>query len=49
MVQRVLIENGGKGHSDNFAPVAIDGALRGESGEARVVGRDGDRLMAVWA
>jgi threonylcarbamoyladenosine tRNA methylthiotransferase MtaB len=49
MVQRVLIENGGKGHSDNFAPVAIDGALRGESGEARVVNRDGDRLMAVWA
>jgi threonylcarbamoyladenosine tRNA methylthiotransferase MtaB len=49
MVQRVLIENGGKGHSDNFAPIAIDGALRGESGEARVVNRDGDRLMAVWA
>jgi threonylcarbamoyladenosine tRNA methylthiotransferase MtaB len=49
MVQRVLIETGGNGHSDNFAPIAIDGALRGESGEARVVGRDGDRLMAVWA
>ncbi len=30
----VLIENHGKGHSDNFAPVAIAGALRGDDGHA---------------
>jgi threonylcarbamoyladenosine tRNA methylthiotransferase MtaB len=48
-VQPVLIENGGKGHSDNFAPVAIDGSCRGESGSARIIGRDGDHLTAVWA
>jgi threonylcarbamoyladenosine tRNA methylthiotransferase MtaB len=48
-VQPVLIENGGKGHSDNFAPVAIEGALRGETGAARITGRIGDHLTAVWA
>jgi threonylcarbamoyladenosine tRNA methylthiotransferase MtaB len=48
-VQPVLIENGGKGHADNFAPVAIDGAVRGEAGAARITGRDGDRLTAAWA
>ena len=31
--QPVLIENNGKGHSDNFAPVAIAGATRGETGQ----------------
>ena len=40
--QPVLIENDGKGHTDNFAPVAIDGADRGEVGTARITGRDGD-------
>ena len=47
--QPVLIENGGKGHSDNFAPVAIENASRGDTGLARITGRDGDRLTAVWA
>jgi len=47
--QRVLIENGGKGHADNFAPVAIDGTGRGEFGSARITGREGDQLTAVWA
>ena len=47
--QPVLIENGGKGHSDNFAPVAIEGARRGEAGQARIVAREGDLLTAVWA
>ena len=46
--QRVLIENGGKGHADNFAPVAIHGAARGESGLARITGRADDHLTAVW-
>jgi threonylcarbamoyladenosine tRNA methylthiotransferase MtaB len=44
-----LIENNGKGHSDNFAPVAIAGATRGQTGEARITGRDGNHLAAVWA
>jgi len=47
--QPVLIENSGKGHADNFAPVAIKGARRGETGPARIVGRDHELLMAVWA
>ena len=45
----MLIENNGKGHSDNFAPVAIAGATRGQTGMARITGRDGDHLTAVWA
>jgi threonylcarbamoyladenosine tRNA methylthiotransferase MtaB len=47
--QRVLIENGGKGHADNFAPVTVAGASRGQTGLARITGRDGDHLTAVWA
>jgi threonylcarbamoyladenosine tRNA methylthiotransferase MtaB len=47
--QPVLIENHGKGHSNNFAPVAIDGARRGDTGIAHVTGRSGDHLTAVWA
>jgi threonylcarbamoyladenosine tRNA methylthiotransferase MtaB len=47
--QRVLVENGGKGHADNFAPVVIEGAARGMAGVARVTGRTGDHLTAVWA
>jgi threonylcarbamoyladenosine tRNA methylthiotransferase MtaB len=47
--QRVLIENGGKGHADNFALVAIEGAARGETGLARITGALGDQLTAVWA
>ena len=47
--QPVLIENGGKGHTDNFAPVAIEGASRGEAGCARITGRIDDHLTAVWA
>ncbi len=46
--QRVLVENGGKGHSDGFAPVALD-ASRGEIIEAHITGRDGDMLQAVAA
>jgi threonylcarbamoyladenosine tRNA methylthiotransferase MtaB len=48
-IQPVLIENGGKGHTDNFAPVAVEGALRGEAGHARIGGRIDDHLTAVWA
>ena len=45
----VLIENRGKGHADNFAPVVVEGAARGENGLALITGRDEDRLCAVWA
>ena len=45
----VLIENGGKGHSDSFAPVIIEGSKRGDKGSARFTGRDGNQLTAVWA
>jgi len=47
--QPVLVEGLGIGHSDNFAPVSIPGARRGETGLARIVARDGDRLTAVLA
>ena len=47
--QRVLIENSARGHSDGFAPVAIDGSCRGDVGNARIVARDGDRLIGSWA
>jgi threonylcarbamoyladenosine tRNA methylthiotransferase MtaB len=47
--QPVLVENGGKGHADNFAQVTMRGASRGETGTARITGRDSDHLTAVWA
>jgi len=46
--QPVLIESEGKGHADNFAPVSIQGSLRGESGLARITGRHVDQLTATW-
>lgn len=48
-VQPVLIENNSKGHTDNFAPIAIEGSSRGQCGQARITGRDGDLLTAAWA
>jgi threonylcarbamoyladenosine tRNA methylthiotransferase MtaB len=45
----VLMENNGKGHTDNFAPVAIAGAARGETGKALITGRADGMLTAVWA
>jgi len=47
--QPVLIENNEKGHTDAFAPVKIDGSTRGQVGDARITGRVGDQLTAVWA
>ena len=44
-----LIENGGKGHTDNFAPVRMMNAARGEAGLARITGTEADQLTAVWA
>jgi threonylcarbamoyladenosine tRNA methylthiotransferase MtaB len=48
-LQPVLVENGGKGHADNFAPVGIAGATRGEMGMTRITGRNSDQLTAAWA
>jgi threonylcarbamoyladenosine tRNA methylthiotransferase MtaB len=47
--QNILVEGEGKGHSDAFAPVAVEGAQRGQAGIARITDRDGDHLTAVWA
>ena len=47
--QPILVEGDAKGHTDNFAPVAIAGACRGKAGNARITGREGNQLTAVWA
>ena len=47
--QRVLVENNARGHSNGFAPVRIDGAARGEIGDAAIAGRDGDLLIGAFA
>ena len=47
--QRVLVESPGKGHSDGFAPVLVDGAQRGEIRDVRIAARDGDHLVGVCA
>jgi threonylcarbamoyladenosine tRNA methylthiotransferase MtaB len=47
--QPVLIEGDGTGHTDNFAPITIAGARRGETGMARILARTDDRLTAAWA
>ena len=48
-VQPVLIEGDGSGHSDNFAPIALPGGARGQTGLAHISGREGERLVAEWA
>ena len=47
--QRVLVESGGKAHSDSFAPVTVAGGCRGEIATLRIAGRDGDQLVGVRA
>jgi len=47
--QPILVEGDGIGHTDNFAPVAITAATRGQTGTARMEAREGDRLRAVFA
>jgi threonylcarbamoyladenosine tRNA methylthiotransferase MtaB len=46
--QRVLIENDSKGHTDAFAPVVVEGSERGDIGQVRITGRDGDHLIGAW-
>ena len=47
--QPLLMEGENKGHTDNFAPVAIAGGARGQSGRAHIMGSTEDHLTAVWA
>ena len=47
--QPALIEGEGQGHTDNFAPLAVAGAKRGQSGTVQITGRTADHLTAVWA
>jgi threonylcarbamoyladenosine tRNA methylthiotransferase MtaB len=46
--QPALIEGDGKGHTDNFAPITLPGASRGQSGKIRITCRDGDQLSAEF-
>jgi len=48
-IQRVLMESGGKGHNDSFAPLRVDGAGRGDVLQVRITGFEGDRLIGVRA
>jgi threonylcarbamoyladenosine tRNA methylthiotransferase MtaB len=47
--QQILIESEGAGHTDAFAPIAVDGSSRGETGDVVVSGFEGDTLRGVWA
>ncbi len=44
-----LIEGDGTGHTDNFAPIRVAGAKRGQSGSVRIADCAGDHLTAAWA
>ena len=48
-VQPVLVEGVGKGHTDAFAPVVIEGAVRGQSGNVRILDADATQLAGAWA
>jgi threonylcarbamoyladenosine tRNA methylthiotransferase MtaB len=45
--QRVLVEGESMGHAENFAPVTVDGARRGEILDLRIAGRSAERLVAA--
>jgi threonylcarbamoyladenosine tRNA methylthiotransferase MtaB len=45
--QRVLIEGDRTGHADNFAPVAVAGARKGDVVTARIANRDGGNLVGT--
>ena len=47
--QQVLVENGGKGHSQSFAPVVVEDAKRGDIVNAQITGRSGDHLVGIRA
>jgi threonylcarbamoyladenosine tRNA methylthiotransferase MtaB len=47
--QPALIEGDGIGHTNHFAPIAVEGARRGDTGTFRITGRNSDHLTALWA
>jgi threonylcarbamoyladenosine tRNA methylthiotransferase MtaB len=47
-VQPALVEGEGKGHTDNFAPISVEGARRGKSGLVRVLGNIDNMLMGKF-
>jgi threonylcarbamoyladenosine tRNA methylthiotransferase MtaB len=47
--QRVLVEGDGKGHADNFAPVLLEGAERGDSVIVQIIAREDDHLVGIAA
>ena len=47
--QRVLIENKERGHSDGFAPIFVEGSVRGQSGLATVTGVGDGQLIGEFA
>ena len=46
--QTVLVENGEKGHADNFAMVHTAGIIRGVVGSALITSREGDHLIGTF-
>jgi len=48
-VRPILVEGDGIGHTDNFAPITMTGAQRGQAGKARITACDDNSLTAVWA
>ena len=48
-IHGALIEGGGTGHTDNFAPIGVAEAKRGDRGSVRITDRAGDQLTATWA
>jgi threonylcarbamoyladenosine tRNA methylthiotransferase MtaB len=47
--QTVLVESGGKAHTDSFAPVRTIAFERGTLVQARIITREGDHLVGVRA
>ena len=45
---RVLVESGGKAHTDGFAPVLLPGVERGSIGTARITGCEGGALLGSF-
>ena len=46
-IQHVLVEAGGRGHAENFAPVEIDFGRRGEIATFRISGQSDGRLIGT--
>jgi threonylcarbamoyladenosine tRNA methylthiotransferase MtaB len=47
--QRILVEGDGTGHTDNFAPVLVEGAERGDVIDATIAGGEAGRLVGIRA